>query len=419
MNPMIRRSQFLAAGVGAAAAKALGPRAGASTLASGSSFLQPLRPIRGLKRSLARAYEFLDEMMDLYANGITLRLAQSYVPTTAQNLGDLAYTYDNAAMITALLQRGTSDDLSRAQTLGDSLVYAQAHDPKNDGRIRDGYHVNPFLSKNGSPRIAFDDDDGGSHTGNLAWAGLALARLYATTGQSSYLTAAVAVSTWIAQNTYDQRGPGGFTDGIAQPDKRIGSKSTKANVVVLALFNLLAGLSGTDPWQSLAQHALAFIDAMWNPQLGHFWLGTLSDGATVNISFIPEDVQSWSYLAAPNPSYAASLDWVYKYLRVYSRPLTGTSFSTADLSGIWFEGSANFALALQIRNARGDAEKADVLLVSLHVAQRTALNADGKGIVAASKDGLKTGAGTKYYAAPHVGATSWYCLSAQEGNPFL
>jgi hypothetical protein len=417
---MIRRSQFLAAGLGAAAAEALRQGAGANTLVHSSSILEhPLEQFRGLDKSLELAYLFLGDMMDLYATGTTLRLAQSYVPTTAQNLGDLALMYDNAAMITALLQRGTSDDLTRAQTLGNSIVYAQAHDPLNDGRVRDGYHVDPFLDGNGSPRIAFDDNDGGSHTGNLAWAGLALARLYAKTGQSSYLSAAVAVGTWIAQNTHDLRGAGGYTDGIAQPDKLIGSKSTKANVVIFAFFNLLAGISGTNPWQGLAQHALTFIDAMWNPQSARFWLGTLSDGVTVNISFVPEDVQSWTYLAELNHARAGSLDWAYRYLRVYGNPLTGTSFSTADLSGIWFEGSANLALALQIRNATGDAGKADMLLASLQVAQRTARNSDDKGIVAASKDGLKTGAGTKYYAALHVGATSWYCLSVQAGNPFL
>jgi hypothetical protein len=62
-------------------------------------------------------------MMDLYAKGSTLRLAQSYVPTAALNLGDEGFTYDNAALLIAFLTRGQASDLTRANTLGNSFAY--------------------------------------------------------------------------------------------------------------------------------------------------------------------------------------------------------------------------------------------------------------------------------------------------------
>jgi len=38
---------------------------------------------------------------------------------------------------------------------------------------------------------------------------------------------------------------------------------------------------------------------------------------------------------------------------------------------------------------------------------------------AASKDYLNTGDGFYYFAALHIGATSWYCIADQSGNPFV
>jgi hypothetical protein len=46
-------------------------------------------------------------------------------------------------------------------------------------------------------------------------------------------------------------------------------------------------------------------------------------------------------------------------------------------------------------------------------------NADGKGIVSASSDGLDTGFGDLYYASLHTGATAWYLLAATGTNPFV
>ncbi len=52
-------------------------------------------------------------------------------------------------------------------------------------------------------------------------------------------------------------------------------------------------------------------------------------------------------------------------------------------------------------------------------AQANGPNADGLGIIAASKNGLSDCDGDKYYASLHVGATAWYVLAAGDANPFL
>jgi len=57
-------------------------------------------------------------------------------------------------------------------------------------------------------------------------------------------------------------------------------------------------------------------------------------------------------------------------------------------------------------------------LQSIQSAQLHAANNNQMGIVAASHDSLQTGFGFSYYAALHVGATAWYCIAKQKGNPF-
>jgi hypothetical protein len=365
--------------------------------------------------SLQKAYAFLDTMMDLYAKGSTLRLAQSYLPTAALNLGDTGFTYDNAAMLIAFLQRGQANDLTRANVLGNSLVYGQAHDPLADGRVRNSYHTGPHILSGGAVNI----EDAGSYSGNMAWTGLALAHLYQTTKTSSYLSAAVRLGSWIQNNTYDTRGAGGYTGGFDSTLTKVTWKSTEHNIDTYAFFTMLASLTGNTVWTTRAQHALNFVEAMWNSSNGFFWTGTGTDGITINQSFIPEDCQSWSYLALKNSAYGSSIDWAYTNLAATDGQFSGVSYSNADTTGVWFEGTGHMAAAFEARNAPGDAAKAAAFLQDIQVGQAQAPNTDGRGIDGASKDYLNTGDGLYYFAALHVGATSWYCVAAQSGNPFI
>jgi hypothetical protein len=129
-------------------------------------------------------------------------------------------------------------------------------------------------------------------------------------------------------------------------------------------------------------------------------------------------VQTWSYLSTGLAQYQRSIDWAVENLSATKGGFEGLSFEVNDRSGVWFEGTAHAADALQARNRSGDAKAAAQLLDDIEVGQEQAPNANGKGMDAASKDGLDTGEGDQYFASLHIGATAWYCLAKQAVNPF-
>ena len=99
-----------------------------------------------LERSIARAYAFLNLMMDRYAADSTPRLVQSFTGGVLEQQGfTSSVTYDDAVVIDAYLAEGTSAGRARAEAIGDGLLYVQDHDPAHDGRIRAAYAPNPLL----------------------------------------------------------------------------------------------------------------------------------------------------------------------------------------------------------------------------------------------------------------------------------
>lgn len=358
---------------------------------------------------LDKAYGFLDRMMDLHAQGTDLRLAQSFVPTPTFDNGDVSYTYDDAVVIIALLERGTPDDVTRARILGDSLIAAQDRDAAGDGRLRDAYHSDPFLKPDGSPSVASQ----GSFTGNMAWAGLALMQLFRATHDGRYRTAAQKLAAFVVANALDMRGKGGFTGGFKANGDKLQWKSTEHNIDAYALFKMLGDKDD-------ARHALAFVKSMWSRRGGFYFIGTGLDGVTVNRDDpTPEDVQTWSFLSTGLKARAGSIDWALANLSATSGGFSGLSFEARDRTGVWFEGTAHAAAALEARANSGDLDAAELLLLDIETGQASAPNADGSGIDAASKDGLKTDdSGDAYFASLHTGATGWYCIARQMGNPF-
>ena len=142
-----------------------------------------------LAGSVARAYQFLNQMMDRHTGGTTPRLVQSYLGGLMGLDGDTSSaTYDDALVIDAYLAEGTQTGLARAEVIGDGLLYLQAHDPAHDGRIMDQYEPNA-LDHPGDIHVT----DPTSNTGVMAWAGDALAQLYSATGRKAYLDGAVAL----------------------------------------------------------------------------------------------------------------------------------------------------------------------------------------------------------------------------------
>ncbi len=96
----------------------------------------------------------------------------------------------------------------------------------------------------------------------------------------------------------------------------------------------------------------------------------------------------------------------------------GVSFCRADRTGVWYEGTAHLADALEFRGEPGDAATAAGYLSDIYYAQRHGPGSDGLGIIAASRNGLSDCGGGSYYTSLHTGATAWYILAAKKIDPF-
>jgi hypothetical protein len=238
-------------------------------------------------------------------------------------------------------------------------------------------------------------------------------------------------------------------------------KATEHNIDTYAFFMMLASLTGNAVWATRADWAKNFVASMWNSAGGFFWTGTGTDGVTTNTSNIPEDVQTWSYLAFRNNAYAASLEWVTTNLMTIDTPQTINSKLTGDTrilgetyaslslreltpsesydqppdpNAVWLEGTAHTVAALLARSLPPESDpafKTDLatvilLLDNIRIAQRK-LGAGqtvggnpipaGEGVVASSSV-LNGGFGSSYYPNLHIGATGWSVIAAQIANPF-
>jgi hypothetical protein len=363
------------------------------------------------------------------------------LPADEPVLKNTGFTYDNALAMMAFLSNGTDDDINRAKLIADAFVYSIGNDRYfTDGRLRDGYQGgdleafpgwNPH-GKKGTVRMpGWSDKDGswkensfsvGTSTGNMAWAMLGLISFYEKTHEKRYLDAAVRLGEWIENETRDERGDGGYTGGYAGWEKTVINpqgqvknlwKSTEHNIDVYAAFSRLYVITGNKSWDERAIHARRFVVSMWNGTGGHFWTGTLDDGFTINYQTIPLDINTWGYMALGD-EYAKGIQWAQNNTYVESDGFRGFDFNN-DRDGVWFEGTAQMACAFQIA---GEENKANIFLSELEKAQKTANNTNGKGIIAASHDGVSTGFEWKYDARPHVGATSWFIFAEQRYNPF-
>ncbi len=425
-----------------------------------------LSDAESLLTSIERAFTFQNFMMDAYATGATVRLTQSY---SDEALQQTAFTYDNAVTIHAYLSRGTADDLLRAEVLGMGLLYAQAHNfPVSDGRFAQGYYVNiaasdgsgAYITPAAAPYYFYT-----SAVGDQAWAGMALAQLYARTKNSRFLAGALLVANWIVTNTYNTQGPGGFSFGatINSQNQSVAStngKSTEHNIDTYAFFTMLARLTGNGNasngmgWSALAQHALSFVKATYNPAGPYFYTGTLGDQVTINTTPIPEDCQTWSYMALLQAASAGTIDWALANLQTTdtasaphssltgSESIHGLVFDTASLTttaddpnAVWLEGTSHTAAALTARVLRGGEQLSKLLadltesvkLLNQCVRAQQILGGGktvgGKPIPAglgllASTSVMDTGFGYTYGPSLHIGATGWFLIAGLAANPF-
>jgi hypothetical protein len=411
------------------------------------------------------AYSFLNTMMDAYAQGQTVRLSQSY--SDQQGLRTTGFVYDNSLVLQAHLLRERGDDVSRAVLLGEALLHAQQTDSRGDGRVRQAYFVDQPDANGVFLRPAlFPFFFLGSAVGDMAWTGIGLAQLFARVRDPRFLQGALRLGLWIVNNTFDTRGAGGFNFGVDNGNNPLLFKSTEHNIDCIALFNMLAALTGDSTWVNQAEHARIFVNAMFHADGGFFFTGTAPDGVTVNPVIsennIPEDVQTWSFLATGDATQAVSIDWAKTNLATTDTPQTihsrlkgnqrvsGVSFASQsmraltpsdqfsavpDPNAVWLEGTGHLAAALLARGLsaaqdlpgfKGDTNTARILLDNIRVAQQTQGSGqtvagraipDGQGLVAASSV-LNTGFGFSFNPNRHIAATAWFVIAGQRGNPF-
>lgn len=136
-------------------------------------------------------------------------------------------------------------------------------------------------------------------------------------------------------------------------------------------------------------HAIDFVEAMWDADTGYFHLGTMADGTSINDGeYIAGDVQSWGSLLLLDDRYAPAMDWVIENLQVTDEsnpdvPITGTRFAHQidnddhNDDVVWLEGTAQAALAL--RCTTQDDQTVTTWLDSIVRAQAEGPNANGRG----------------------------------------
>jgi len=198
------------------------------------------------------------------------------------------------------------------------------------------------------------------------------------------------------------------------------------------------------------------VMAMYNATDGYFYTGTEGDQITINYYPVPEDCQTWSYLALLDNKLKHTIDWALKNLQTTdtasatnsgltgSESFTGMVFDSASLAptiagcdpnAVWLEGTSHTIAALIARTAAGreglgaifDDLKTVEKFVDTCVTAQQELGAGqtvggkaiplGEGLLA-STSLMDTGFGYTYGPSKHIGATGWYLIAAQLGNPF-
>ncbi|GAA2522378.1 hypothetical protein [Pilimelia columellifera] len=436
-----------------------------ATRAAGTATVHPpasdqdRRPVRR-PAAADRAVAFLDHMLD--GNGAThaLRLPQSYADQ--MGLHATAFTYDAAIAVLAYLSHPTRSARARARLIGDALLYAQRHDPDfEDGRLRQAYTVGTFAVGGVTQAHGFIRPDGtvntdgpfdfrSSHTGDLAWAGIALAALGRRTGQRRYTAGAARLGAWVVRHCRSSGPLGGFRAGVDGSGRTLPALSTAHNAGLIALFGALAAATGDIAWARQRSHAGRFVSRMWR-ETDRCFSTVSADGEDVDRGPATLEAQLHPWLASVRLRARPALRFVHNALTVTDsadRPnstlppgarITGATFSTAsrtvgaaggdalptpDPYAVWFEGTAQHACAA--RRDPTDPQRWAALVTTLAEAQDRLGDGQtvggqalprGSGLVAASSP-LPAGVSESgYFPVRHVATTAWHVLAYHGVNP--
>jgi hypothetical protein len=272
-----------------------------------------------------------------------------------------------------------------------------------------------------------------THTGNVAWPMIALLTYYQKKGGAQYLEAAKMMGEWI-EGRRQGLGFGGYLGGFEGWEKpstefpndpvEVPWASTEHNLDTFVAFTKMLQVTGDCIWQDRADHARAFVEEMWDHDSfrGCFLTGT-KDADTLNTEVLPLDAQAWSVLALHDAldKFPSVLECAEIHHLTEKDGFRGFDFNE-DKDGVWFEGTAHIVGAY---TKAGQKNKADEFLTQLRLAQTSASNANGKGLVAASHDGVTTGFkqlngvdDLLLFARLHIAATGWHVFGELGANPY-
>ena len=233
----------------------------------------------------------------------------------------------------------------------------------------------------------------------MSWAGIALAQLARATGIGRYKTGRVRDRRLDPERDRTTTGFGGYTFG--ETAGLADHKSTEHNIDVAAFFRLIQTLTGQRVWRDRARPRLGVRRA------GSGTTRTASSGPAPTTA--ARSTSSDTQLPARRPDLVlagrrrrartrAALDWAATNLATTDTPqrlnsaltgnqkVTGVAFGSGSLKAdptvpidqwnpkpdsgaVWFEGTAQLALALADRNRKGDQAAAQALLDAVIWAQ--------------------------------------------------
>jgi hypothetical protein len=340
----------------------------------------------------------------------------SYPTATDKALKNVAFLYDNAAAVLALIGCG---DTAHAARIGDAILAAQDHDRFwKDGRLRNGYLAGPpanpvnLAGWQDGANWAEDGYQAGSDTGNLAWAMLALLGLHQTGAGDRYLQGALRLAAYVEKSA----APPGFTSGTfgGEPRPAVNPwKSTEHNVDLAAAFARLAAATHDAHWAMRAAQARALVAAMWNGRA--FAAGTGLDGRTPN-RFRALDAQIWPLLALPDGRHGAAL----KKARATMMVAGGFAYSEVGSQGggaVWTEGTAQAALLAALQGDGREAARLEAVVERNRAPDGSYFASDRDMDTGFRLDTDATQA-RRYFHLPHLGALAWAALAARRFNPF-
>jgi hypothetical protein len=369
-------------------------------------------------------------------------------------INNFAYLYDNAIAAMALSRAGFSEE---SRQIADAIVFAVDHDRYfNDGRLRNAYLFGDlesepgWLSRHGDVYARmpgfYDEADeswredvyaASSSAGNMAWALIALCDVYENNEDedAEKREARLRVARKLADFLLTLRSnTGGYTagyEGWEGKQTEATYKSTEHNIDLYCAFNRLAAIESRNEdeksqasariYTEAATHAQDFVLSMYDAQRGCFYTGTEGDGVQISRDVLPLDVNTWALLALGDEFAQTEGEKIMTFVEENMTSALkdgapgGYSFRNGT-GGIWYEGTAQAALAYKVI---GNDAKYEEILAFL---DGSALP-DGS-IYATDIDGLSTGfsvTGTnipwEYNKRIHAGATAWLAFAQLDVNP--